>query len=143
MWREYARRTNSNMKRTESREVLFFLLFCASFRKEPDPAEIIDCETEYGELTVDDYAKRCFAEILGKLDEIDQKIGSYLENRNVDRLSRVAHAALRIAFYEIENVEDVPDSVAINEAVNLVKKYDTQESAAYINGVLGTYVRGR
>ena len=54
---------------------------------------------------------------------------------------RVSLCALRLAIYEIENIEDVPTATAINEAVELVKKFDGEDSAKYVNGVLGSYIR--
>ena len=131
------------MKRSESREALFILMFQSTFYKDADFNEIIENATEEGEIQIDDYAKRAFEEIHGKLTEIDSSIEKYLNNRSISRLSRVALSALRIAVYEISDQDDVPESVAINEAVNLVKKYDTQESASYVNGVLGSYVRNK
>lgn len=129
------------MKRSEERESLFILLFESTFHKGADSDEIIDLATENGDITVDDYVKKCFERIIADLEKIDGDISTYLKNRTISRLSRVALSALRIAFFEIENLDDVPSSVAINEAVDLVKKYDTQESASYVNGVLGSYVR--
>lgn len=131
------------MKRSESREALFILMFQSTFYKDADFNEIIENATEEGEIQIDDYAKRAFEEIHGNLTEIDSSIEKYLNNRSISRLSRVALSALRIAVYEISDQDDVPESVAINEAVNLVKKYDTQESASYVNGVLGSYVRNK
>ena len=129
------------MKRSESRESLFILMFQATFFKDVDINEIIDNATEEGEIVIDDFAKKSFEEIMGNIEEIDASISKYLNNRSISRLSRVALSVLRIAVYEISKLDDVPSSVSINEAVNLVKKYDTQESAAYVNGVLGSYVR--
>ncbi|MBE6890692.1 MAG: transcription antitermination factor NusB [Ruminococcaceae bacterium] len=131
------------MKRSESREALFILMFQSTFYKDADFNEIIENATEEGEIQIDDYAKHAFEEIHGKLTEVDSSIEKYLNNRSISRLSRVALSALRIAVYEISDQDDVPESVAINEAVNLVKKYDTQESASYVNGVLGSYVRNK
>lgn len=129
------------MKRSESREALFILMFQSTFYKDADINEIIDTATEEGEIQIDAYAMNAFEDIHGMLNEIDSCIEGYLNNRSISRLSRVALSALRIAVYEISKQDDIPESVAINEAVNLVKKYDTQESAAYVNGVLGSYVR--
>lgn len=131
------------MKRSESREALFILMFQSTFFKDVDFNEIINTATEEGEITIDDFAKKSFEEIMGNIQQIDASIEKYLNNRSISRLSRVALSVLRIAVYEISNLDDVPDSVSINEAVNLVKKYDTQESAAYVNGVLGSYVRNK
>ncbi|MBQ2881455.1 MAG: transcription antitermination factor NusB [Clostridia bacterium] len=129
------------MKRSESREALFILMFQATFFKDLDFNEIINTATEEGEIEIDDFAKKSFEEIMGSIEEIDSLISKYLNNRSISRLSRVALSVLRIAVYEISKIEDIPNSVSINEAVNLVKKYDTQESASYVNGVLGSYVR--
>lgn len=131
------------MKRSESREALFILMFQSTFYKDVDCSEIINTATEEGEIAIDDYAKSSFEKIMAKVSEIDGSISGLLNNRSISRLSRVALSALRIAVFEISEQGDVPDSVAINEAVNLVKKYDTQESASYVNGVLGTYVRNK
>ena len=131
------------MKRSESREALFILMFQSTFFKDVDFNEIINTATEEGEITIDDFAKKSFEEIMCNIHQIDASIEKYLNNRSISRLSRVALSVLRIAVYEISNLDDVPDSVSINEAVNLVKKYDTQESAAYVNGVLGSYVRNK
>ena len=131
------------MRRSESREALFILMFQATFYKDVDFNEIIDTATEEGEIIIDDFAEKSFMEIMENINEIDASIEKYLNNRSISRLSRVALSALRIAVYEILKLEDVPDSVSINEAVTLVKKYDTQESAAYVNGVLGSYVRNK
>ena len=131
------------MKRSESREALFVLMFQATFYKDVDCNDIINTATEEGEIVLDDFAKKSFEEIMGNIKEIDASIEKYLKNRSISRLSRVALSVLRIAVYEISKLDDVPESVSINEAVNLVKKYDTQESAAYVNGVLGSYVRNK
>ena len=131
------------MKRSESREALFVLMFQSTFFKDVDCSDIINTATEEGEIVLDDFAKKSFEEIMGNIMEIDASIEKYLNNRSISRLSRVALSVLRIAVYEISKLEDVPESVSINEAVNLIKKYDTQESAAYVNGVLGSYVRNK
>ena len=132
------------MKRSESRESLFILLFEASFNENPDAGKIISLSAENMGHETDEYSERAFAEILENIGNIDDQIKPFLVGRTIDRLSRMALTALRIAVYEINNVTDVPAAVAINEAVELVKKYDTDNAAAsYINGVLGSYVRSR
>jgi len=132
------------MKRSESRESLFLLLFEASFSDSPDPERIISLSAESMGHETDEYCEKAFADIIANIDKIDETIKPFLIGRTIDRLSRVALTALRIAIYEINNSPDVPEAVAINEAVELVKKYDTDNVAAsYINGVLGSYVRSR
>ncbi len=75
--------------------------------------------------------------------EIDELIQKYSIGWNIKRISRIARAILRVATFEILYYEDVPASVAINEAVELTKRYDTKETAAFVNGILGSIVRER
>ena len=75
--------------------------------------------------------------------EIDGYIGRYAHGWTAARLSRSAAAILRCAICEILYLPDVPPGAAINEAVELAKKYEGGEGAAFINGVLGGFVRGR
>lgn len=131
------------MKRTQARENIFLLLFEASFYENPDKDEILELAYECRELEIDDYVKNTFIGINNNLSEIDMILEKYYKNWTKNRISRVALSVLRLAVYEINYVDDVVPAVAINEAVNLMKKYDTQDSAIFINGVLGAYVRDR
>ncbi len=132
------------MKRSQSRESLFLLLFEASFDKTPDADRIITLSAENMGHETDEYSEKAFKEILACTEQLDNEIKPFLVARTIERLSKMALTALRIAVYEINRVDDVPNAVAINEAVNLVKKYDTDNAtASYINGVLGSYVRSR
>lgn len=74
--------------------------------------------------------------------ELDGYIEKYAEGWKVERISRTAAAILRCAMCEILYLEDVPDAAAINEAVELAKKYEDAETVSFINGVLGGFVRG-
>ena len=103
------------MKRSESREALFILMFQSTFYKDADYTEIVNVATEEGEIEIDDYAKVAFENIINRVSDIDSSIEGFLNKRSISRLSRVALSALRIAVYEIENQDDVPESVAINE----------------------------
>lgn len=76
-------------------------------------------------------------------EEIDELIQKYSIGWNIKRISRIARAILRVAVFEILYYDDVPNSVAINEAVELTKRYDTKETAAFVNGILGSIVRER
>ncbi|HZK88390.1 MAG TPA: transcription antitermination factor NusB, partial [Anaerovoracaceae bacterium] len=67
----------------------------------------------------------------------DSTIDKYSTNWNISRMAKVDLAITRLAVAEIMILEDVPDSVAINEAVYIAKKYSTEESSKFINGILG------
>ena len=110
------------MKRNEQREQAFILLF------------------EYLFLPQDDLV---YTGVLANLDKLDETLASYSKKWKLNRLPKVSLTVLRLALYEMEFVDDLPDSVAINEAVELAKKYGSQEDASFINGVLGAVSRSK
>ena len=77
-----------------------------------------------------------------KAPELDGLIEKYAKGWKSERISRTARAILRIALCEILYMEDIPAAVAINEAVELDKNYDDPETVAFVNGVLGGFMRG-
>lgn len=76
-----------------------------------------------------------------KAQELDDRLQQFLVNWTTERLSRVDLAILRLAAYEIIYCEDVPDAVAVNEAVELSHRFSTEEAGGFINGVLGSMLR--
>lgn len=95
---------------------------------------------DIGEKT---YIKDAIEKVIDNLEEIDYSIQSYIKGWELNRLAKVDLSTLRIAVYEIMYREDIPVEVSINEAIEIAKKYSTEESSKYINGVLGSFVRGR
>ena len=87
------------------------------------------------------YISEAINSIKDNLAVIDGHIASHLEGWDLDRLAKVDLSALRIAIYEILYREDIPVEVAINEAVETVKKFSTEDSFKFVNGVLGSFVR--
>ena len=75
--------------------------------------------------------------MVSNLGEIDKKIDEVSTEWKVERISCVSLAVLRLATYEIVFCEDIPSVVAVNEAVSLAKKYDGEEAAPFVNGILG------
>ena len=73
--------------------------------------------------------------------ELDGYISKYAIGWSFARISRMAAAIMRVAMYEILYMPDIPASAAINEAVELAKRYDSPEAASFVNGILGSYVR--
>ena len=86
--------------------------------------------------------KKEFYYRVSEKEKIDSVLNEFSTKWKTDRLSRVALCASEIAVFEIMGGE-VPPAVAVNEAIELVKKFDTDTSAKYINGVLGGYVRSK
>ena len=74
--------------------------------------------------------------IVAQLEDIDSKISTYCEGWTIDRIAKAELAIIRLAIYEIFYDEDVDKAVAINEAVELAKKYASDKSPAFVNGVL-------
>lgn len=130
------------MKRREAREAAFVLLFERTFREESID-EIIHSATEADDLKVSRFTYQLASGAVEHLEEIDQLIQAYSKNWNINRISRVALSALRLAFYEIGYMPDIPESVSINEAVELSKKFAGEEDSSFVNGLLGAYVKER
>lgn len=98
-------------------------------------------EIQLAPITADQAAVRAFADelirgVLKNLERIDGEIESRLKNWRIDRVARVDRTTLRLSVFEILFREDIPPVVSINEAVELVKKYSTSESGAFVNGIL-------
>ena len=79
--------------------------------------------------------------VASKREEIDELIKKYSVGWNLNRISRIAMAIMRVAVYETKYVDDISEKIAINEAVEIAKKYDTAETVSFINGILGSIVR--
>lgn len=89
-----------------------------------------------------EYIRSVLEGVLEKEEELIKDISENLSgNWKIERLSKVSQAILKLAVYEIKYVEDVPARVAINEAVELDKKFDDPDNSAFINGVLGGFLK--
>jgi len=82
------------------------------------------------------FAKRLYDVVVSNLDYIDNRIESLATNWKLERIAVVDKNVLRMAMCEVEFMPDIPIKVAINEAIELVKKYSTLESASFVNGIL-------
>ena len=129
------------MTRKEAREQAFFLIFEKSFREE-EINEIIATAQEAREFEEDEYIKSTVAGVFENIEDIDNIISNNISGWKINRLSKVSLALLRLAIYEMKYNDQIPVNVAINEAVELCKKFATPDDAAYINGVLGAVAKG-
>ncbi|MBQ1638241.1 MAG: transcription antitermination factor NusB [Ruminococcus sp.] len=130
------------LSRSEAREQAFMLLFSRSFVQEPLEDTLADAE-ELFEGGVCDYARVVVMGIEAVQDEIDADIARFLKKGwSLSRISRTSLTILRLAVYEIKFLDSIPDSVSVNEAVELAKKYTIDESG-FVNGILGSFIRGR
>ena len=127
------------MKRQKSREKAMELLFSMELSKityeETIETFIEDYEMDLKTIDVD-YIINVVKVVTDNLEDIDSRIVNALVNWKLDRVSKVNLTILRLAVGEMLFVDDVPGSVAINEAVELTKKYSDEKSTSFVNGVL-------
>jgi N utilization substance protein B len=88
------------------------------------------------------YAKKLLDGVQEKADMLNQLISKYAENWRLERMSLIDRNILRLAVYEVHYQDDVPVSVAINEAVEIAKRYSTDDSGPFINGILDAMAKG-
>lgn len=130
------------MTRRKARENFFSLLFRVEFndKEEMSMQESMFIE-EHDIAPVDaDEMHAKLKDIISKLDEIDNAINENVTGWNTERIGKVELTILRIAYYEMKYDDLVPESVAINEAVELAKKYGQDNAPSFINGVLAKLV---
>ena len=130
----------TELTRREAREQAFALVFEKSFH-DCGFDEIIDNAAYASEIVVDDFARKEAEGVYANLSDIDEAISANLRGWTISRISRVALSILRLAVYEIKYSEEVPTSVAINEAVEPAKKFGSDDDPSYINGVLGSVAK--
>jgi len=133
------------MGRRELREQIFKLLFRIEFNKpeEMEEQEKLFFEDDEKAISENDqeYIALKYANIVCKKIEIDTMINEIAEGWKTERMGKVDLTILRLAVYEIKFDEDVPTSVAINEAVELAKKYGQDGSPSFINGILAKFAK--
>ena len=128
------------MKRREAREAAFLLTYQRSVRDDTID-EIIDSAIEGDAFELNDFARELVTLCDEHLEEIDEAIERNMQNWKINRLSKLTLAALRIAVCELMYRSDVPVAVTINEVIEILKKYASEEDAAFLNGVLGAVVK--
>ena len=129
------------MTRHESRELAFVLVFEKSFQPDTDISDLIESALELELFPHNDFAEKISKNVFANIEEIDRLIDDNLVGWSARRISRASRAILRLAVCEMLYSKDVPVGVAINEAVEIAKKYATAEDGSYINGVLGSIAK--
>ena len=144
------------MTRGNARELAVHLIYGRAFTGE-EPEQVISTrmEKEYYEKLGqenDVYADRpsraqlryidtVVTGVANREEELDAQIQKYSIGWDISRISKLARCILRLAIFEIQYVEDVPAGVAVSEAVRIAKKYNGDDTSAFVNGILGSYVR--
>lgn len=145
------------MKRTTAREIAVQIAFAAAATDssaleaaeelfDRDYYEQLASESDLYEEYPDKKQKEYILRLAGLLDEYRIQINKYIEKYakgwKLPRISKTAMAVLRCAVCEVMYMDEIPNGAAINEAVELAKGYDDPETVAFVNGVLGGFVRG-
>ncbi len=128
----------SEIKRREARELVVALLFETEFKDGEDVAEIYEISVENREIPDDSYIKRAYFGVCENKEKIDELIGKNTHGWRTNRLTRLSRSIMRLAVYEMLFEDKIPNSVSINEAIELTKKFDDPKAKAFVNGVLNS-----
>ena len=144
------------MTRANARELAVHLIYGRTFTGE-EPQIVVSTRLDkdyYSALAAENdvYAERpsraqlgyidmVVAGVANRQDELDDVIRKFSIGWDISRISRLARCVMQLAIFEIQYAEDVPAGVAVSEAVRLTKKYDGDDTGAFVNGILGSFVR--
>ena len=144
------------MTRANARELAVHLIYGREFTGE-EPETVVEtrlAKEYYAKLSSENevYAERpnrqqmayidgVVSGVANRVEDLDANIQKFSIGWDISRISRLTRAIMRLAIYEIIYVEDVPTGVAISEAVRLAKKYDGDDTGAFVNGILGAFSR--
>ena len=144
------------MTRGNARELAVHLIYSQGFTgEEPDIVVATRLEKEYYKLLSEEhevyeerptrnqlaYIDSVVAGVSNRQEMLNEEIKKYSIGWDITRISRLARSVMQLAIFEILFVEDVPTGVAISEAVRLAKKYDGDDTGAFVNGILGSFAR--
>lgn len=129
------------MTRTKEREQAFIMLFEKAFNNDVDIDELFSYAYETESFEKSDFCEALVKTALENLETIDGIIEKYSIGWKLNRLPKVSLSVLRLALCEIIYVDSIPDSVSVNEAVELTKTYAGTQDSSFVNGILGTYLR--
>lgn len=126
--------------RSKARKRALDLLYASEMRNRSTD-EALDQQSDAG--PVNDYTVELVRGVTEHRERLDEVIATYAQGWTLDRMPAVDRNVLRMATFEVLYVDDVPDAVAVSEALHLVRDLSTDESPAFVNGVLGNIVRDR
>lgn len=129
-------------KRHENRENTFILLFAKEFDRQANPNDYYNAYIENNDVQYTDHVKDTFIGVCEQCETIDSMIEEVSVKWKLSRMATVTRTVLRLAVYEMIN-SDVPVKVIINEAIEIDRKYDDENSTGFINGILNKIARKR
>lgn len=107
------------------------------------PTDLLDERVRMADPPVNDYTVVLVRGVAQNIVRIDDLLATYAQGWTLDRMPTVDRNALRLGIFELLFVEEIPDAVAVSEALHLVRDLSTDESPAFVNGVLGNIVRNK
>jgi N utilization substance protein B len=128
--------------RTKARKRALDILYAAEMRGQ-DPVGAMDAAIADGEGPTNPHTEALVRGVTEHRERIDELLTTYSEAWTLDRMPAVDRTALRIGVFELLYDDDVPPAVAVTEAVALVRNLSTDDSPAFVNGVLGSMLRDR
>ena len=126
--------------RSKARKRALDVLYASEMRNR-STVDALQEQSEAGQ--VNDYTVQLVQGVTEHRARLDEVIATYAQGWTLDRMPAVDRNVLRLATFEVMYVDDVPNAVAVSEALNLVRDLSTDESPAFVNGVLGNIVRDR
>ena len=144
------------MTRANARELAVHLIYGRDFTgEEPEQVVAVRLANEYyAKLSQENevyserptgkqiaYLDKVVSGVANRADDLNAEIQKYAIGWDISRISRLTRAIMQLATYEIRYVDDVPTGVAVSEAVRLAKKYDGDDTGAFVNGILGSFAR--
>lgn len=133
------------MKRSKAREMAMNILFQMDFHNE----YTLDFTNKYlenseeSENDQEEYIRVLTQKFINNIEVIDKLIEEKSNEWKLSRIAKVDLAILRVAITELEYFDDIPNSVSINEAVELAKTFSTEESGSFVNGILGNITKNK
>jgi len=128
--------------RSKARKRALDVLYASELRGE-SATGALDRAIDEGEGPTNDYTAELVRGVAGHQPRIDEVLSSYAEGWTLERMPAVDRNVLRLGIYELLYVDDVPDAVAVSEAMALVRDLSTDESPQFVNGVLGAVLRNK
>ena len=138
---KYRRKEKTQMTRNEAREILMQIMYEMDTTKNMNKETVTALTKE--RLSGNHIERGCdlLCSIVDNIESVDEEINKFSKSWKTGRMPKVDLAVIRLAVGELKFAEDVPDAVAINEAINLAKKYSTDQSSRYVHGVLGAIAK--
>jgi transcription antitermination protein NusB len=128
--------------RSKARKRALDVLYAAELRGE-EPTTALDRAIAAGEGPTNDYTSELVRGVVEHRPRIDELLTDYSEGWTLDRMPAVDRNVLRLGVFELMWADDVPDAVAVTEAIGLVRDLSTDESPGFVNGVLGNILRSK